>query len=61
MELSKLTLALKALGVTEKECFVLWSIIAAIYHLGYAGAVRGDYSFFLIIINSIIKDVIYLI
>lgn len=42
MELTKLTLAFNALGVNEKECFVIWSVLAVIYHLGNAGAVRGN-------------------
>lgn len=41
MEFSKLCLALSTLGATEKETNVIWSILAAIYHLGSAGVVQG--------------------
>jgi len=42
MEFSKLCLALTALGATEKEILVIWSVLAAIYHLGYSGVVQGN-------------------
>ncbi|KAK6641884.1 hypothetical protein RUM44_013604 [Polyplax serrata] len=40
MELTKLTLALNVLGISDKECFIIWSILAVIYHLGNASTVR---------------------
>lgn len=40
-EFGKICNALTVLGVSENEQKVLWSVLAAIYHLGFAGAVKG--------------------
>lgn len=44
VEFGKLCQALTVLGVTETEQKVLWSVLAAIYHLGCAGAAKGNYN-----------------
>lgn len=38
---ARLVAALESLNVAEKESRCIWSILAAIYHLGVAGAMRG--------------------
>lgn len=40
-EFGKICNALNVLGVSEGEQKALWSVLAAIYHLGFAGAVKG--------------------
>lgn len=32
------------LGISDAEARVIWSVLAAIYHLGFAGAVKADKS-----------------
>lgn len=41
MEFGKLCQALSVLGVTEAEQKVIWSVLAAVYHIGCSGAVKG--------------------
>lgn len=38
---ARLVAALESLGVAETDSRCIWSILAAIYHLGVAGAMRG--------------------
>ena len=38
---ARLVAALESLGIAESESRCIWSILAAIYHLGVAGAMRG--------------------
>ena len=38
---ARLLAALESLGIAENDSRCLWSILAAIYHLGVAGAIRG--------------------
>lgn len=38
---ARLVAALESLGVAESDSRCIWSILAAIYHLGVAGAMRG--------------------
>lgn len=38
---ARLVAALESLGVPETESRCIWSVLASIYHLGVAGAVRG--------------------
>lgn len=42
-EFGKICDALSVLGVSEGEQKALWSVLAAIYHLGFAGAVKGKH------------------
>jgi myosin-18 len=39
---ARLVAALESLGVAETDSRCIWSILAAIYHLGVAGAMRGS-------------------
>lgn len=41
MNFARLVAALESLGVPETESRCVWSVLAAIFHLGVAGAVRG--------------------
>ena len=38
---ARLLAALESLGIADNDSRCLWSILAAVYHLGVAGAVRG--------------------
>lgn len=42
LEFSRVCSAMSLLGVTDAEARVLWNALAAIYHLGFAGAVKGN-------------------
>lgn len=44
LEFSRVCSAMSLLGVTDAEARVVWSVLAAIYHLGFAGAVKADKS-----------------
>lgn len=44
LEFSRVCSALSLLGVSDAEARVIWSVLAAIYHLGFAGAVKADKS-----------------
>lgn len=33
---------LEILGISEEEAMGLWSLVAAIYHLGFAGVRKGE-------------------
>lgn len=39
---ARIRAALDVLGVSPDEQHAIWSVLAAIYHLGTAGAVRGE-------------------
>lgn len=41
-QFSKLQTAMKVLGISPDEQKVCWLILAAIYHLGAAGATKGN-------------------
>lgn len=41
-EFQKVCYAFNSINVNEGEQKVIWSILAAIYHLGCAGIVKGD-------------------
>ncbi|XP_023703143.1 unconventional myosin-XVIIIa isoform X2 [Cryptotermes secundus] len=41
LEFARVCTAMQALGFSEAESKVIWSVLAAIYHLGIAGAVKG--------------------
>lgn len=43
-EFGRVCSALGVLGVSEGEQKALWSVLAAVYHLGFAGAVKGKCS-----------------
>lgn len=43
-EFVKICSALTVLGVGEIEQKAIWSVLAAVYHLGFAGAVKGKAS-----------------
>ncbi|XP_049839804.1 unconventional myosin-XVIIIa isoform X2 [Schistocerca gregaria] len=40
-EFIRVCTAMKTLGITDAEAKIIWSVLAAIYHLGVAGAVKG--------------------
>ena len=42
---ARLLAALESLGIADNDSRCLWSILAAVYHLGVAGAVRGSSHF----------------
>ncbi|KAE8743557.1 hypothetical protein FOCC_FOCC010804, partial [Frankliniella occidentalis] len=44
LEFSRVCSAMSLLGVSDAEQRVVWSVLAAIYHLGFAGAVKADKS-----------------
>lgn len=41
LEFSRVCSAMSLLAITDAEQRVIWSVLAAIYHLGFAGAVKG--------------------
>jgi myosin-18 len=41
LEFARVCTAMQTLGFSEAESKVIWSVLAAIYHLGIAGAVQG--------------------
>lgn len=41
-EFAKISNALSVVGVSDGEQKALWSVLAAVYHLGFAGAVKGE-------------------
>lgn len=46
-EFVKVCTAFSVLGITENEQKILFSVLASIFHLGCAGAVKGRFSYFL--------------
>jgi len=38
----RLLSATKTLGISSQESHALWSVLAAIYHLGVASVIRGN-------------------
>ena len=34
---------LEILGISQEEALGLWSLLAAIYHLGFAGVKKGEF------------------
>lgn len=45
LEFARVCTAMQTLGFSEAESKVIWSVLAAIYHLGTAGAVKGMFIF----------------
>ena len=39
---ARIRAALDVLGVSPEEQYAIWCVLAAIYHLGTAGATRGE-------------------
>ena len=48
---------LNILDITDEEAYGVWSILAAIYHLGYAGVKQGWYY----TLNSVLYCTVYLL
>ena len=41
LEFSRVSSAMSVLGIGDAEQRAIWTVLAAIYHLGFAGAVKG--------------------
>jgi myosin-18 len=41
LEFARVCTGMQTLGFCDTEIKVIWSVLAAVYHLGIAGAVKG--------------------
>jgi hypothetical protein len=60
LEFARVCAGMQTLGFCDAEMKVIWSVLAAIYHLGTAGAVKGTVHIrCLIIITALSKSMQY--